>query len=139
MKFIHKIRTKWSEVDPMYFVRTEVYIDYYREAGSELMRSIGFSYDRFEKEGFQLPILEVNCNYYKPLCYDENIEIETCIIKLKDYQMVALYEIYNNKRELTSSGKITYGILSKKTNEPEPMPAELKEKLQQFVEKENKA
>src|SRR4030042_3589248 len=112
MKFVYKTRTKWSEVDPMYFVRTEVYIDYYREAGSELMRSVGFPYDRFEKEGFQLPILEVNCIYYKPLSYDENIEVETYILKLKDYQIVVQYKIYNDKKEFTSAGKITYGILS---------------------------
>ena len=92
MRFIHKMRTRWSEVDPMYFVRTEVYIDYYREAGSELIRDIAFSYDSLEKENFQMPILRVECDYLKPLRYDEEIQIETWISKLKRYQIVTQYQ-----------------------------------------------
>lgn len=135
MKFIYKTRTKWDEVDPMYYVRSEVYIDYFREASSELMRAVGFSYKKLEEEGLQFPIIQINCNYFKPLRYDEEIEIETWIEKLKSYQIVVCYNVYNAKKELTTSGKITYGVVTKKDEEPHPMPDELKEKLKVWVEK----
>lgn len=136
MKFVYKTRTKWDEVDPMYYVRSEVYVDYFREASSELMRSAGYPYDRLEKEGLQFPIIEIFCNYSKPLRYDENIEIETWIVKLKSFQIVVRYAVYNSKKELTTTGKVTYAVVSKITDQPEPMPEELKDKLTQWVEKE---
>lgn len=135
MRNIHKMKTRWSEVDPMYFVRTEVYIDYYREASSELMRTVGYPYARLEEEGIQFPILEVNAKYFKPLRYDEDITIEAWISKLKSFQVVVQCRILNSEDQEAAQGKIVYGVLSKADEEPMPMPDDLKEKLAQWLEK----
>jgi acyl-CoA thioester hydrolase len=135
MRFIYKYRVKWREVDPMYFVRTEEYIDYYRETSTELMRSIGYTYKRLEEENIQMPIMEVSARYFKPLRYDEEITVEAWITKLKSYQIAVEYRIIKVSGEVASSAKILYGIIAKDTEEPHPMPEELKSKLEKFVEK----
>lgn len=138
MKHLYKITTKWSDVDPMYFVRTEVYIDYYRDASSDLMKAAGYPYIKLEEQGIQFPILEVHAHYQKPLRYDETITIEAWISKLKSFQVVVQYRIITSSGEQASNCKIIYGVLSKETEEPCPMPEELKEKLQTFLIKEPK-
>ena len=135
--FKNKIKVKWTEVDPMYFVRTEVYIDYYRETGSEMMRSFGYSYDRFEREGFQLPILRVESNYQKPLRYDEDIVVEATISKLKKFQIVLNYKVFNSEDVEVNNGTAIFGVISKETEEPVPMPDELMEGLRRYYVKNN--
>jgi acyl-CoA thioester hydrolase len=137
MKFIYKYRIKWQEVDPMYFVRTEEYLDYYREASSELMRSVGYPYRKLEEEKLQFPIIEVHAKYLKPLRYDEQITIETWISKLKSFQIVVQYKILKDTGEEAANAKIIYGVLTKESEELSPMPDELKTKLEGFVEKES--
>jgi acyl-CoA thioester hydrolase len=137
MRFKYNYRIKWQEVDPMYFVRTEEYLDYYREASSELMRSVGYPYKRLEDEKLQFPIIDVHAKYMKPLRYDDEITIEVWFSKLKSFQIVVQYRIFKKSGEESANAKIIYGVLTKGSEELSPMPDELKEKLEIFVEKES--
>ena len=66
----------------MGYVYYGIYAQYYEVGRVELLRSLGVSYKSLEKSGFELPVLSFNISYLKPLFYDDNFILKTCIKSL---------------------------------------------------------
>ena len=92
---IHHIRVRYADTDQMGYVYYGYYANYYEEARSEAIRSLGFPYKEMEQAGIMLPVTRMHVKYIGPALYDERITIRTMIDELPDRFIRFRYEIYN--------------------------------------------
>ncbi|MBQ9833546.1 MAG: acyl-CoA thioesterase [Clostridia bacterium] len=91
--FEYRRKINYYETDKMGIVHHSNYVRLMEEARVAFLNSIGFGYDRFEKEGLVSPVVAINCKYRKPLEFADETVISVCV---KDFNGVGLtvgYEI----------------------------------------------
>lgn len=69
------IRVRYAETDQMKFAHHSAYVAWFEMARIELMRSVGLIYAQMEKDGYLLPVLEVQIRYHKPAYFDDLLTI----------------------------------------------------------------
>ena len=78
-----QIRVRYAETDTMGILHHAMYPVYFEEGRTELMRSLGMSYDEMEKKGVILPVYSVNVRYLRPAYYDDLLTLKTEVAELK--------------------------------------------------------
>ena len=86
----------YYETDQMQVVHHSNYARYLEEARLHLMDQIGLSYDKLEKMGIIIPVLELHDYYIKSITYVDVIEIKPMVIKLTPVRFTLKYEIYRS-------------------------------------------
>jgi acyl-CoA thioester hydrolase len=66
----------------MTFVYNGKYLEYFEVGRTELLRSVGLTYNEIEKNGFQLPLIEAGLKYKTPATYDDLLEVEATVTAL---------------------------------------------------------
>ncbi|WCK55512.1 thioesterase family protein [Aneurinibacillus sp. Ricciae_BoGa-3] len=100
------VRVRYQETDQMGVVYHANYLVWFEVGRTELIRQLGFSYQRFEGLGFMLPVTEAHASYKKAARYDDELIIRTKIARLEGVRLVFAYEIIRqNDGELLASGE----------------------------------
>ena len=77
----HKIvttdRVIYGDTDQMGVVYYANYLRWFEKGRSEFLRRIGLPYKTIEEQGFQFPVTEVSCRYFRSARYDDVITIAT--------------------------------------------------------------
>ena len=137
MKTKTKVIPRYAETDQMGIVHHSVYAIWYEFARTEHFNKIGMRYDELEKDGIITPIINLTCDYKKPAYYNQEVTIETKVIKLTPVKFIVEYRVYDKNDDLLNIGTTTlawadknsFKILNlKKTN---PL---LYEKIEEIVE-----
>lgn len=128
----HQTRVRYGETDQMGYCYYGNYAQFFEIGRVECLRSLNLSYKAIEKEGFLLPVINLNINYIKPSFYDDLLTIKTTISKLPSVRIKFNYEIFNEKKELITKGETTLVFLSKETMKPTQCPENLLIKLRPF-------
>jgi acyl-CoA thioester hydrolase len=104
----YPIRVRYVDTDRMGFVYNGNYLSFFEVGRTELMRAFGLVYTNLEKEGYQLPLLESYCRYYKASVYDDILEIEAKV-KLNSIgsKLRFDYNVFRDE-ELIASGHTTH-------------------------------
>ena len=102
-----KILPRYAETDQMGIIHHSVYAIWYEEARTNFFNEIGIKYDEVEKMGIMTPLIELNCQYKKPAYYNQEVEIQTKIIKLTPVKFILEYDIFNKENQLINIGKTT--------------------------------
>jgi acyl-CoA thioester hydrolase len=76
-----RVRVRYAETDQMGIVYHANYVVWMEVGRVELCRASGVAYRDIEKEGVHLAVIEANCRYIAPARYDDEIDIETSIVK----------------------------------------------------------
>ncbi|MBU3745496.1 MAG: acyl-CoA thioesterase [Sediminibacterium sp.] len=127
-----KIRVRYAETDQMGYVYYGNYAAFYEVARVEALRDVGLSYKMLEDNGIMMPVLNLQCNYFKPAKYDDLLEIETTISNLPGVRCRFEYEIKNESGELLNKGETTLVFIDMKSNRPTKCPVFLEEKLKPY-------
>ena len=101
LKDYAKIRVIYADTDAMGIVYHANYIKWLEIGRVELLRKIGLVYAQIEKEGYNLPVMEVYCHYLLPARYDQIIVVETSLEYLKRASMKFNYVIWDESMEKT--------------------------------------
>lgn len=137
MKKITYITPRYAETDQMGVIHHSVYAIWYEQARTEFLNEIGLPYDEIEKMGIMTVVAELNSKYKLPAKYNEEVRIETRIIKNSPIKMIIGYEIYNKDNQLINIGETTLVWTSKKdfkiVNIKKLYP-EIFERFESFVE-----
>jgi acyl-CoA thioester hydrolase len=94
----------------VYYVR---YFEYFEEARTELLRSIGLSVTEIERSGIFLPVVSCQCDYKNSAKFDDEL---TVVTKIKDVPRSTLkieYTIYNSKNILLVQGHTIHSFMNK--------------------------
>ena len=73
---------RYAETDKMGIVHHSVYAIWYELARTEYFNKIGLRYDEIEESGIITPLVELNCKYKLPAYYNQEVSVETKLIKL---------------------------------------------------------
>lgn len=77
-----RFRVRYAETDQMGVVYHANYLVWMEIGRVELVRSLGFNYKELEDtEGLFLSVIEANCRYLYPARYDQEIVVQTAIVK----------------------------------------------------------
>ncbi len=124
------IRVRYAETDQMNVVYHGNYAQYFEVGRAESIRQLGYTYKDMEEMGIIMPIVEWHAKFIRPAHYDELLTVKTMLKELPEgYRIEFQQEVYNEKENLLTSGKVVLYFIKAATNEKTIMPAALKEKL----------
>lgn len=89
-----EVVARYAETDQMGVIHHAVYAVWYELARTDFIKKIGMSYGKMEELGLMLPVIELNCHYHQPTRYEDELTIETRIIKLTPARIEFGYTIY---------------------------------------------
>lgn len=128
----------YYETDQMHVVHHSNYARYLEEARLNLMDQVGLSYDKMEKLGIIIPVLELHDYYIKSITYGDVIEIVPTIVKLTPVRFTLEYEIFRSGTdELIHRAQTSHAFVDsefKPMNMKKKFP-DLYEKMQAIVRK----
>lgn len=128
-----KLRVRYAETDKMGYVYYGNYAIYFEVGRVEAMKKLGISYREMEENGYMMPVIDYNTNYYKPVFYDEEITIITTIKEIPKTRIRFDYECYKENGELANKAYTTLVFVNKKTNKPTLAPASLVKELLNWI------
>ncbi len=126
-----QIRVRYGETDQMGYVYYGNYAQYFEVARVEWLRKLGISYKKLEEDGIMLPVLKLEVNYHKPAKYDDLLTIITKVTKKPSVRIEFNFEIYNEQKELLTTGFTSLVFIDMKRNRPIRAP----KNIVQFFEK----
>jgi len=125
----NKLRVRYSETDQMGYVYYGNYAQFFEVGRAEWLRSLGFSYSKLEENNIMLPVLNLNVNFHKPAKYDDLITIVTILNKKPLVKIEFDFEIYNEKKDLLTTGYTSLVFIDMIKNKPTKAPHNLIEKI----------
>ena len=128
-----QIRVRYAETDQMNVVYHANYATYFEVARTESIRKLGFTYREMEAMGIEMPVTEITMTYLRPARYDDLLTVETVLRELPDNHVISCHqEIFNEKKKLITSGKVTLFFLDRVTKKRTVMPEILRDKLKAY-------
>ncbi|MCH5600758.1 acyl-CoA thioesterase [Niabella ginsengisoli] len=134
-----KIRVRYAETDQMGVVYHSHYFQYFEVARAECIRDLGFTYADMERTGIIMPVVEVNCKYFRPALYDDLLTVKTILNQLPENHRILFHqEVYNEKNELLAAGNVLLYFMNAKTKQRAKMPDVLYQKIKPFFDEDNR-
>lgn len=100
------------------------YLEYFEEARTEMIRSMGVPYSRLENEGVLLPVTEAVLDYHAPVHYDEPMTIEVLIYERPTVRLITWYRLYTERRgDPHVSGRVSLVFVDAGSRRPVRPPA----------------
>lgn len=125
-----KIRVRYADTDQMGVVYHGNYFRYYEAARTESIRDLGFTYADMEKMGIIMPVIEIHSKFLRPAVYDDLLTVKVIMKEMPPHHKVEFFhEIYNERQQLLTTGKVVLYFLEAKTMIKTSIPDQLKEKL----------
>ncbi|MCF6222220.1 MAG: acyl-CoA thioesterase [Flavobacteriaceae bacterium] len=125
----NKLRVRYSETDQMGYVYYGNYAQFFEVGRVEWLRNLGVNYKSLEENGIMLPVLKLNVNFHKPAKYDDLLTIVTILSKKPLVKIEFDFEIYNEKKELLTTGFTSLVFIDMKNNKPIKAPKYLLDKI----------
>lgn len=120
----HTLRSRYSETDKMGYVYYGRYLEYFEEARTEMIRSMGFAYSRLEKEGVLLPVTEAALDYHTPVHYDEPMMIDVLIYQRPTVRLITWYRLFTERRKDPHvTGRVSLVFVDAESRRPIRPPA----------------
>ncbi|PSR04624.1 MAG: thioesterase [Bacteroidetes bacterium SW_10_40_5] len=131
--YVHQIqlRVRYSETDRMGYAYYGNYAQYYEIGRVEAFRNLDFSYKELEDSGVILPVLNMQCQYFKPAIYDDLLTVKTVIPEMPGVRIKFNYEIYCST-ELLNKGYTELIFFDTIKQKPCRMPKWMQEKLKVY-------
>ncbi len=105
------IRVRYQETDAQGRVHHANYLTYFEQGRVEFLRAMGHSYRELESTGIMLVVSEMQVQYYLPACYDDELRLETKIVRAKGARIEHSYRVTRGE-ELLVTGKSTIASIS---------------------------
>jgi acyl-CoA thioester hydrolase len=114
LKYITQFEVKFSEADPLGIVWHGHYIRYFEDGREAFGKEYGISYLAFYKNGYVIPVVNVQCDYKRSLRYGDTVRVETEYVPTEAAKMLFNYRLFNVETgELVASGSSVQVFLDK--------------------------
>lgn len=105
---------RFNEADPLGIVWHGHYIRYFEDGRESFGAKYRLRYLDIFDHGFTVPVVNVECNYKKPLRYGDTVVIETKYINTEAAKICFAYTLYNKiTREVVCTGSSVQVFLDK--------------------------
>ena len=110
------------------------YFEYFEQARSDLLRSLGLPYAEIENQGIFLPVIEAYAKYKKSACYDELLTVETTVKELPVVRVRIDYRVLiKGEAEPIVEGYTVHGFVNAVTGKPTRAPAMFLQTLEEAM------
>lgn len=114
LKHTTELEVKFSEADPLGIVWHGHYIRYFEDGRESFGKKYEIGYLAFYKNGYVIPVVNVQCDYKKSLRYGDTVRVETEYIPTEAAKMLFKYRLFNvETNELVASGSTIQVFLDK--------------------------
>jgi len=93
IRYDHPIKVYYKDIDQMGIVYYSRYFEFFEEARTEMLSSIGLDYSNIEENGAMLPVIEAHCEYKKGATFSQNLIVKTYIRELPKVKIKFEYKI----------------------------------------------
>lgn len=88
------VKVRFSEVDSMHVVWHGEYVRYFEDGRESFGRHYGISYLDVAAQGYQIPVVELDCQFKQSLRYGDTAIVETRFIPCEAAKILFEYVIY---------------------------------------------
>lgn len=103
--------TRYCETDQMGVVNHARYFDWFSEGRVSWLKSQGFLYSEWEKEGLVLPVVDCRCQFKKSAYFQEKLKLQTRVSELKRKIISFSYELKNESGDLLARASTRHVFL----------------------------
>jgi acyl-CoA thioester hydrolase len=128
-------RIRFYEVDLQGVVHHAQMIKYMEIGRVEYWRQLGIGYQDFLDSGLQYVVARVECDYLKPLYFDNILTMMVRVLKFSRTSITYEYLIMNDQAEAVVFGKTVLVCLKTGGSRPHPLPKEYLTKILDFEKK----
>ena len=116
ISFDHRVKIFYKDVDQMGIVYYSRYFEYFEEARTELLASIGLGVTDVEKKGIMLPVISSHCDYLKGARFEQNIIIRASISTEPRSKLQIDYSVFiENEKEPIATGYTDHAFVNEKS------------------------
>ena len=113
ISFDHRVKIFYKDVDQMGVVYYSRYFEYFEEARTELLASIGLGVTDVEKKGIMLPVISSHCDYLKGARFEQNIIIRATISTEPRSKLQIDYSVFiENEKEPIATGYTDHAFVN---------------------------
>src|ERR1700759_788899 len=100
-----EVLVRFNEADPLGIVWHGHYIRYFEDGRESFGEKYGLRYLDCYKNGFVVPIVQIQCDYKRSLRYGERVIVETIYMPCEAAKLKFEYSLYNSATdELVAKG-----------------------------------
>jgi acyl-CoA thioester hydrolase len=134
IKHSTSIRVRYADTDQMRSVYYGKYFEYFEQARSDLLRSLGLPYTEIENQGIFLPVIEAHAQYKKSARYDDLLIVETIVKELPVARVRIEYKVVvEGGTEPIVEGYTVHGFVNAATGRPTRAPAMFLQTLEEAM------
>lgn len=137
MRFSVREYVRWEDIDAAGIINYQAYLRFFGLAEVELFRHCDLSYKRmFDELGVWLPRVHVECDFKDPVRLDELLVVEAFFGKLGESSVHLNFEVSRDGEpgKIVATGKYILVTVRQGEFKPVPIPPEVREKLEPYVE-----
>ena len=113
ISFDHRVKIFYKDVDQLGVVYYSRYFEYFEEARTELLASIGLGVTDVEKKGIMLPVISSHCDYLKGARFEQNIIIRASISTEPRSKLQIDYSVFiENEKEPIATGYTNHAFVN---------------------------
>lgn len=124
---VSTVRVRYAETDKMGVVYYANYFVWFEVARADLLRHLGWSYREMEHAGVSLPVIEADCQYHRPVKYDDEIEIRAEGRLLSKVRMEFTYRVIRRDDQVVAATGRTVHAAMDPAGKPCRLPARVQE------------
>ena len=131
-RYAHEVMVRYAETDQMGVAHHGSYVAYLEEARTEWMRALGTAYADLERAGIGLPVRTMNLRYRAAAHYEEELDVEIRVARLRPVAVTFGYRILRRGTEavlVEAEVELACVDLSVRPLRPRPLPEGLFEAL----------
>ena len=115
IQYDHFIKIYYKDIDQMGIVYYSRYYEYFEEARTELLRSIGLDVMDIERRGIMLPVISSHCVYKKGAKFEQNILVKASINSKPRSRLHIDYLVFiDNEKDFIVSGYTEHAFVNKR-------------------------
>ena len=123
------VKVRYAETDQMGVVYHGNYAQYLEIARIDWLHALGISYKKMEEEGVMLPVYELKLQFKKSAKFDDELKIETTLLRKPGVRIEFIYKIFNQHNELLTEAETTLIFMDIEKNKPIKCPTYVLQKL----------
>jgi acyl-CoA thioester hydrolase len=109
-----EVLVRFNETDPLGIVWHGHYIRYFEDGREAFGIMHGLGYLDVYKQGYVIPVVNVQCDFKRPLRYGDRVIVETKYIPCEAAKMKFTYQLFNAANgELVATGSSVQVFLDK--------------------------
>ena len=117
------IRVRYADTDQMKTAYHGKFFEYFEQARTDLLRSLGLPYAELERMGYFLPVVEASAKYHRSARYDDIIRVEAVLAELPVVRIRLQYAVRREgEEELLVEGHTVHAFVSASSGKPTRAP-----------------